>query len=71
MVIAKELEYSRFIYLEDNKIIFDECTDPPHAEIICNMVSQTLKMQDWPAGELFVSGSGNRASLFILLLIKI
>jgi hypothetical protein len=59
------------LYLEDNKIIFDECTDPPHAEIIGNVMSQ-ITMQDWPAsaGE-FVSGSSNRASLFILLLIKI
>ena len=70
MVIDKELEYSRFIYLEDNRIIFDELRDPPHGEII-NEVSIQIGMQDRAGGDLFSGGTGNRMSLFTLLLIKI
>ena len=64
MVIDEELEYSRFIYLKDNKIIFDQCTDPPHGEIIGEVTIQ-IGMQDRAAGGLFSAGTGNRASLFI------
>ena len=69
MVIDKELEYSRFIYLEDNKIIFDELTDPPHGEIISEVTIQ-IGTQDRAGGDLFNAGTGNRMFLFILLLTK-
>ena len=62
MVIDKELEYSRFIYLEDGKIIFDECTDPPHGEII-NEVTIQIGVQDRAGGHLFSGATGNRTSL--------
>jgi hypothetical protein len=69
MVVDKELEHSRFIYLEDNKIIFDECTDPPHGEIIIEVMMQ-IGMQDRAWGNLFSAGTGNRMSVLISLLIK-
>ena len=55
MVIDNELEYSRFIYLEDNKIIFDECTDLPHSEIIGKVVTQIslVYRTGLAGGELF------------------
>ena len=70
MVVDKELEYSRFIYLEDNQIIFDECTDSPPGEIICEVMIQ-IGMQDRAAGGLFSASTGNRTSILISLLLKI
>jgi hypothetical protein len=70
MVVEKELPHSRFIYLEDNKIIFDECTGAPRGEIICEMIYQ-IGAQDRSNGEIFIASSGNRTSLYICMLIKI
>jgi hypothetical protein len=64
LVVEKELEHSRYIYLEDSKIIFDEYTDPPHGEIIGEIMGQ-IWSQDRAGGRLFVSGTGNRKTHFI------
>ena len=70
MVIDTEFEHSRFISLEDNKIIFDECTDLPHGEIIGEVIIQ-IGMQDRASGRMFLVGTGNRTNLCITLLIEI
>jgi len=62
LVVDRELEDGRYISLLDNKIVFDECTDPPHGEIIIEIITQ-ICIQDRAAGSLFIAGTGNRIDL--------
>ena len=56
LVTARELPKSRYIYLDDDKIRFDEWTQLPHAEVIIEVAVQ-ISMQDQPY-RLFDSGTG-------------
>ena len=47
---------SRYIYLDQGKIKFDECTKPPHAEVIAEVLFQIIS-QDRPF-RLFDGGTG-------------
>jgi hypothetical protein len=64
LVVDKELENGRYISLLDNKIVFDECTESPHGEIIMEIAAQ-IGIQDRAAGSLFIAGTGNRITLSI------
>lgn len=65
LVIEPELEKGRFISLHNGHIEFDECTLPPHGEIISEVMWQ-IESQDRLGGDLFLGGTGNRISLFRL-----
>ena len=56
LVTARELPKSRYIYLDEGKIKFDEWTQPPHAEVIGEVLVQ-VAMQDRPF-RLFDCGTG-------------
>ena len=56
LVTARELPKSRYIYLDEGKIKFDEWTKPPHAEVISEILGQTF-VQDLPF-RLFDGGTG-------------
>jgi len=56
LITSKELPRSRYIYLDEGKIKFDECTQPPHAEVIIEVVEQ-IAMQNRPF-KLFDGGTG-------------
>ena len=64
LVVDKELEDWRYISLLDNKIVFDECTNPRQGEIITEITAQ-IRDQDRAAGSLFIGGTGNRITLSI------
>jgi hypothetical protein len=64
LVVDRELEDGRYISLLDNKIIFDECTNSPHGEIIMEIGAQ-IGLQDRAAGSLFIAGTGNHITLSI------
>ena len=59
LVTARELPKSRYIYLDEGKIKFDEWTQPPHAEVIVEVLVQ-IAMQDRPF-RLFDGGTGGGA----------
>lgn len=63
LVVDGELEGGRYISLSDNKIVFDECTDPPHGELIMEIDTQ-IGLQDRAAGSLFIAGTGNPINFF-------
>jgi len=67
LVIDRELADGRFIALEDNRIIFDEYTKPPHGEIIAEVIEQ-IGAQDRAGGRLLMGGTGNRIALSIMSL---
>jgi len=56
LVTNKESEKTRFVYLEDGRIRFDEYTQPPHGEILTEVLEQ-IAAQNIP--KIFRSGSGN------------
>jgi hypothetical protein len=56
LITARELPKARFIYLDEGKIKFDEWTQPPHAEVIIEVVEQ-IAMQNRPF-RLFDGGTG-------------
>lgn len=64
LVVDRELEGGRYISLSNNKIVFDECTNPPHGEIIMEIGTQ-ISLQDRGAGCLFIAGTGNRINSFL------
>jgi len=47
--------------LEDNKIVFDECTGASRGEIICELIHQIV-VQDRSNGKLFIASSANRTT---------
>jgi len=63
LVVDRELEGGRYIALWDNKIVFDECTNPPHGEIIME-IGTKISLIDRGAGSLFIAGTGNRINSF-------
>lgn len=67
LVLEKELSKGQFIYLENGRIQFDEWTMPPHGEVIGNIIIQ-IGRQD--VMDLFVSGTGTSAHVFIWMLMK-
>lgn len=50
------MKEAKFVYLEDGLIRFDECTLPPHGEVIVEVVKQ-IEAQNVPT--LFRGGTGN------------
>ena len=56
LVTVRELPKSQYIYLEQGKIMFDEWTKPPHAEVIGEILVQ-IALQDRPF-RLFDGGTG-------------
>jgi len=56
LVTSRELPKSRYIYLQQGKVKFDEWTKPPHAEVIGEVILQ-IGLQDRPFG-LFETGTG-------------
>jgi hypothetical protein len=68
LVTARELPKSRYIYLDQGKIKFDEWTQPPHAQVIIEVAVQ-VALQDRPF-RLFDGGTGEGNScLFVFWLI--
>jgi len=63
LVMDRDLPDGRFIALLENKVVFDECTNPPHGEVIGEVIEQ-ISLQDKAAGRLLISGTGNRITLF-------
>ena len=68
LVTARELPKARFIYLDQGKIRFDECTLPPHGQVIVEIVVQ-IALQDRPFG-LFdgTTGEGTHDHFLSLLM---
>ena len=60
LVTDRELPSGRYIYLDDGKIIFDEWTMPPHAEVIVEIVEQ-IAAQNRPT-KLFQGGTDGNLS---------
>lgn len=60
LVTDRELPSGRYIYLDDGKIIFDEWTMPPHAEVIVEVVEQIAAQNRLT--KLFQGGSGGSLS---------
>ena len=59
LVTTRETAKSRYIYLDEGKIKFDEWTQPPHAEVIGEVLEQ-IGMQNRPF-RLFGGGTGGGA----------
>jgi hypothetical protein len=66
LVTKREMEKGRYIYLEDGKIKFDTYTQPPHAEVINDVMMQIARQNDNP--RLFIGGTaGGSAPLYLLI----
>lgn len=63
LVVDRECPDGRYISLVDNKIVLDECTNPPHGALIFAIASQ-IGSQDAAGGHLLIGGTGDRITPF-------
>jgi hypothetical protein len=63
LVVNPELPGSQAIYLENNRIIFNEIPNDPYGQVIIEINNQ-IYTQDSAAGEYLICGTGNRTTIF-------